>query len=291
MKTTLLILLSIVLFSCKNPNQEIKNSKDTSLIVSKDTIIENEIQDSVISDNEFDENYIPDGEEYIELVVRDLDSANIGVNFYPKGNYTLLKVKIRHEQERFQQRYLSADSIEKLAIIDSASNYITKTLLNDIFPFWYGTPWDFNGYTEKPNNGVIACGYFVSTTLRDVGFNINRYHMAQQYGLYEAMTLQLKKDVIEIFKKDIDEIKTTFLQKLKPGLYFVGLDGHVGYIWINNEEVYFIHSNYMHNSVELEYAETSEPFISEIYIIADISLNDSLTKKWILNEEINVVRP
>jgi len=47
----------------------------------------------------------------------------------------------------------------------------------------------------------------------------------------------------------------------------------------------------MHNSVELEYAETSEPFISEDYYIADISLNDSLTKKWILNEKIEVVRP
>ena len=126
--------------------------------------------------------------------------------------------------------------------------------------------------------------------MRDVGFNLNRYHLAQQAGLFEAKTLQLNKKVIE-FSKANEDIKETILEKLKPSLYFVGLDNHVGYIWINNNEVYFIHSNYMHNSVELEYAETSEPFISENYVIADISLNDSLTKKWILNEKVEVVRP
>ena len=290
MKTTALILLSIVLFACGNSNQDVESSKDTSLVVSNDTIMNDEMQDSIISEEKFDKDYISDEEEYEEFIVRNLDSANIGVNFYPKGNYVLLKAKIRQQQERFQQKYLSADSIDKLAIIDSAANYITKTLLNDIFPFWYGTPWDFDGYTEKPNKGVIACGYFVSTTLRDVGLNINRFHMAQQAGLFEAKTLQLNKEIIE-FSDDDDDIKKTILEKLKPGLYFVGLDGHVGYIWINNNELFFIHSNYVHNSVELEYAETSEAFISYNYVIADISLNDNLTKKWILNEKVEVVRP
>jgi len=290
MKTTAFIFITIFLIACENSNQVIEKDSDTSLIVSNDTIIKNDIQDSIISDDEFDENYISDGDEYVELVVKDLDSANIGVNFYPKGNYILLKASIRQQQEKFQQKYLSADSIDKLAIIDSAANYITKTSLNDIFPFWYGTPWDFDGYTEKPNDGVIACGYFVSTTLRDVGFNLNRFKMAQQAGLFEAKTLQMKKKVIE-FTEDDEDIKETILEKLKPSLYFVGLDNHVGYIWVNNHEVYFIHSNYMHNSVELEYAETSEPFISENYYIADISLNDSLTKKWILNDKVEVVRP
>ena len=290
MRTIILLVISLVLFSCINVNDTEENKLDTTDVLSNDSLSDEEMQDSLISDDEFDEDYISDGDEYEEFVVKDLDSANVGVNFYPKGNYIVLKAKIKQEQEKYKQKYLTADSTRKKELIDSAANYITHTLLNDIFPFWYGTPWDFDGYTATPNKGVIACGYFVSTTLRDVGLNINRYHLAQQAGLFEAKTLQLNKEIIE-FSEVNEDIKETILEKLKPGLYFVGLDNHVGYIWINNSEVYFIHSNYMHNSVELEYAETSEAFISMSYVIADISLNDSLVQKWILNEEVDVVKP
>jgi hypothetical protein len=43
--------------------------------------------------------------------------------------------------------------------------FIHHSLSKTIFPHWYGTVWDYNGYTNTPKNGVIACGYFVSTTL------------------------------------------------------------------------------------------------------------------------------
>lgn len=293
MKITILLFISLVLLSCANTkiNDPEENKVDTISISSNDSLTNNEMQDNLVYDDEFNENYISDGDEYEEVVVKILDSANIGVNFYPKGNYIVLKAKIRQQREQYKQEYLIADSIRKTVLIDSAASYIIHTLLNDIFPFWYGTPWDFDGYTEKPNNGVIACGYFVSTTLRDVGLNINRFKMAQQAGLFEAKTLQLNKKLIEIYSTDIEDIKVTFLQKLKPGLYFVGLDNHVGYLWINNNEVFFIHSNYFHNAVELEYAETSEPFVSENYVIANISSNDSLIKKWILNEKVDVIKP
>jgi len=295
MKITIFISLIFILFSCANSKQEgnTNANNDTIKTASNDKNISNEvIQDSIISEDEFDDNYISDGDTYVELVGKDLDSANIGVNFYPKGNYLVLKAKIKQQREKFTERYKkSNDTIYKQAIIDSAGEYITNTLLNDIFPFWYGTPWDFDGYTEKPNNGVIACGYFVSTTLRDVGFNLNRFRMAQQDGLYEAKTVQLSGEVKKFIGQEPEEWKATFLKDLKEGLYFVGLDSHVGYVWVHNNEVYFIHSNYYHNAVELEYAENSEPFISETYYIADISINDSLITKWVLNEVVDVVKP
>ena len=62
--------------------------------------------------------------------------------------------------------------------LDSVCRYFDNALVNDIIPFWYGTKWSFEGHTNKPNDGEIACGYFVSTTLKDVGLNINRYHLA-----------------------------------------------------------------------------------------------------------------
>ena len=57
---------------------------------------------------------------------------------------------------------------------DSLSLIFKQSLLNRISPFWQGTEWSFEGHTAMPKKGEIACGYFVSTTLRDVGLNINR---------------------------------------------------------------------------------------------------------------------
>src|SRR5687768_5014531 len=63
---------------------------------------------------------------------------------------------------------------------DSLSSLVTDLLVDRIIPYWIGTPWSFEGHTSIPNSGKIACGYFVSTTLLDLGFNLNRYTFAQQ---------------------------------------------------------------------------------------------------------------
>src|SRR6188474_3208784 len=53
-----------------------------------------------------------------------------------------------------------------------------QLLLNNIrdslFTCWLGTPWDFYGTTQTPGKGKIACGYFVTTLLRDMGASVNR---------------------------------------------------------------------------------------------------------------------
>lgn len=90
---------------------------------------------------------------------------------------------------------------EKKAILndewdtESVSKQFTTALLERIIPYWEGTPWTFEGHTSVPNKGSIACGYFVSTTLRDVGLNLNRYKLAQQSPLIEAKSLALNTDI------------------------------------------------------------------------------------------------
>ena len=50
----------------------------------------------------------------------------------------------------------------------------TRAVAETIIPDWIGTKWDFNGISEKPQQGNIACGYFVTTVLRDAGLNLAR---------------------------------------------------------------------------------------------------------------------
>jgi len=155
-----------------------------------------------------------------------------------------------------------------------------------IVPHWYGTPWEFSGHTNIPNDGEIACGYFVSTTLKHLDFKLNRYKMAQQAGLNEAIALQPRNKLKIYSSLTYKALKEKLNTVYKDGIYFVGLDNHVGYILIKDKEIYFLHSSYCDNKVVIELAETSPCFQSNLYVFAEITTNKALIKKWIFGEQL-----
>ncbi len=175
---------------------------------------------------------------------------------------------------------------------DSLSHLFTNLLTKQIIPHWLGTPWSFEGHTSVPGSGEIACGYFVSTTLKDVGFNLDRYKFAQQRPIHEAKTLAIGKPLLEINNNSTTERITILKDKLKEGIYFIGFDqSHVGYIQKKNGELFVIHSNYIGSEgVVIERINDSQVFSYYTRIfIADISHNAALMKKWVKGEPIQVI--
>jgi len=122
-----------------------------------------------------------------------------------------------------------------------------QTLLNNIrdslFVCWYGTEWDFNGITEEPGRGKIACGYFVTTILRDMGVAVNRIKHAQCASEEMIRAVCIKNSIRRFSNEGI----SSFIEKIKLdgiGLYIVGLDFHTGFILNDGEDIYFLHANY-----------------------------------------------
>jgi len=215
-----------------------------------------------------------------------IDSITCGLNFNAGENYQNEKHEIERQRKKFAELYaLCTDSTEKIVLLDSIKNYFTNSLLNKIIPYWYGTLWDFDGYTSVPNNGYIACGYFVSTTLRDMGLKVNRYRLAQQAPENEAISIACDSSKIAVYSEN--EIIDT-LKKINDGLYFCGLYNHVGYLYIKNNNPYFIHSNYIDGKVMAEDALHSEAFNSNIYYVTEISSNMQLLLSWLTKEDIKV---
>lgn len=120
----------------------------------------------------------------------------------------------------------------------------TDLMVNKIFPYWYGTPWNFNGTTQKPNDGKIACGYFVTTTIEDMGFPINRIKLAQCASEEMIKELVSKENIFRFSGISIDEFEQKIIKK-GNGLYLIGLDNHTGFVLISDKENYFIHSSGM----------------------------------------------
>ncbi len=277
-----LSISSLILYSC---NQHKNNDVNSTKTIVNDSIIK-EVNDSIVAIEVIDSVY---EEYYCDYPI--LDSAAVGINFQKRGTYADLKSKMKTMQQKIKQEYLLLDdSISKKQFRDSIALVLTDILLNDFFPFWYGTEWDYDGITETPGEGSIACGYFVSTTLKHLYFNLNRYKLAQQSGLSGAKTIQMGAPIRKFYPSENKEITQVLRLNLKEGLYQVGLSCHVGYLLIRNNEVYFIHSNYFHSGVMIERAADSDAFVSNIYVISDITYNDKLTEKWILHEFIPIIK-
>ncbi|MBK8806485.1 MAG: hypothetical protein IPO21_07530 [Bacteroidales bacterium] len=220
----------------------------------------------------------------INNILHKFDSTASKLQFSPTGNYDQLKLNMLNLKNRLKIAYLQKkDTLSKLQFLDSVGQVFSTNLLNQIVPHWYGTEWDFEGYTSTPNKGTIACGYFVSTTLKDMGLNINRYKLAQQNPKDEATTIAKKSEKYQ-YKNISNFINLeTLLSNIPEGLYFVGLDYHVGYFYKLETYSFFIHSNYITDRVMIENAIESKAFKSESYHFAEISKNQSLMYAWIFN--------
>ena len=175
-------------------------------------------------------------------------------------------------------------SLKPVVQIQKASQLLLVNLVDSVFPAWDGTKWDFNGITNVPRQGVIACGYFVSTTLKHVGFNLNRYKMAQQAASVIIKETCGKKQVSRFH--DMDTLLITL--RAKPnGLYIVGLDYHVGFLLVEDERVYFIHSDFFNGKVVRELAKNSVAFSSStVYVLGQLTGNTNLIKKWLNGSRI-----
>jgi len=152
--------------------------------------------------------------------------------------------------------------------IDSISAIFKKSLVNKIIPFWAGTTWSFEGHTAKPKLGSIACGYFVSTTLQDIGLNINRYKLAQQNPINEAKSLAINREVKEFSAASVSENITAIKEYLEEGIHFIGFD----------------------QSVEIEPIEASIVFSSySKFHIVKLSTNKDLLAYWSTGKSIKIV--
>jgi len=173
--------------------------------------------------------------------------------------------------------------------MDSVKSSFTNHLVYRLIPHWYGTKWNFDGHTAIPNQGEISCGYFVSTTLRDMGLNLNRYKLAQKSPIDEAKMISCGSEIKTITAPDTETAIGDICEVTPEGVSFIGFDeGHVGFLLKQDGALFLIHSNYLFpNAVCMERIEDSSVFkkFSKFYIV-EISTNERLLQYWLNGVEI-----
>ena len=202
-------------------------------------------------------------------------------------SYKELLATLEADRLRLASRYQHASSAERIALIAEARRVLTRSIYDQLFPAWYGTAWDFNGTTEIPQQGKIACGYFVSTVLRDAGWRVERVRLAQQAS--ENIILSLTTDpYVKRFRRVAIGDFVSAAKTWGPGIYIVGLDNHVGFIVNADDDVYFIHSAYIDPYMVMkEKAIDSQILAASNYrVLGNVLGDDQLISNWLAGKAI-----
>lgn len=184
-----------------------------------------------------------------------------------------------------QIKIIKRDANKHWARLDAQQKgkIFTNAVVKTIIPAWIGTPWTFSGTTEKPGEGSIACGYFVTTVLRDAGLPIARIKMAQAASEEMIKTLVQPKHIQRFSNKPMAEFIAA-INKSGAGLYLVGLDNHTGFIYHDGKEAWFIHSTFV-GTRNVQYEKAAESTVltgSKYKVIGKLSADEKAIGRWVL---------
>ncbi|MFC5050371.1 hypothetical protein ACFPK9_07085 [Rubritalea spongiae] len=200
--------------------------------------------------------------------------------------YELLTEDLKIRKLRLKERYLAADTIEQKDKILSESRALLESVLPEMMRCWLGTPWDFNGYCEKPGSGKIACGYFVSTVMRDAGFKLNRIKLAQQPS-QTILNAFVPRGEMNIRTGMHFDTFWDMLADMDQGIYIIGLDKHVGFMVHDGTQLRSIHSSgSIPWCVVDESRENADSIKRSHYrVVGNLTAQDSTILGWLLDKE------
>ncbi|HEY3447104.1 MAG TPA: hypothetical protein VGK67_12100 [Myxococcales bacterium] len=219
------------------------------------------------------------------LILSALAAEPAGAARYPDAVARLAK-----DRAEYAAQYQKAKAKERPEILSRARERLAKALDEDLVPAWYGTPWEFYGVSETPGAGTIACGYFVSTVLRDAGLRVERVRLAQQASEYIVRSLAPAARILRLKNQSNAQVVEE-VRKQGDGWYVVGLDYHVGFIRIDGEAARFCHSSYLGTkAVVCEAPETAGALASTLHVVGP-AFPDARVVDWLLQRPVATALP
>ena len=195
--------------------------------------------------------------------------------------YAAILETVQTEQATMQARWAAADDAEtRTELLAAARATVFRRIAHDLIPAWKGTPWEFWGTTQTPGVGEIACGYYVSTILRDAGFEVERVKLAQQASERIIITLTPRDRIWRTSDATVERSLRP-LEEHGDGIYMVGLDYHVGLLVREGGETLFCDSSYINPSAVLCQPPDEAASYTSRYRVVGQLLTDPMMEAWL----------
>lgn len=195
--------------------------------------------------------------------------------------YPELKKNIDKARLALAKKY-SVASNNRVEILKQANDFWVSSIGTDLFTHWKNTTWDFNGTSTVPGEGSIACGFFVTTLLQDMGLDINRRRLAICASSEMMKSLVPHQQLLNLSNLSYFDFVNT-MQKAGKGVYIIGLDLHTGFILHDGTDTWFIHSNYINRKgVVKELLKNSAALqASKTKWVVSISTDRVFIERWL----------
>lgn len=231
---------------------------------------------------------LPTGEGMCPLAGSLAVAVLLGAAASPADRYPEAVARLAADREALAAEYRKAPAKSRPEIVARARARLERALDEELLPAWYGTPWEFHGTSETPGKGTIACGYLVSTVLRDAGLRVARVRLAQQASENIVRTLA-PADRIRRLKHQTNAQVVEEVRRQGSGWYVVGFDYHVGFLRIDGEAARFCHSSFIGGTgVVCEAPEGAGAFSSTLHVVGE-ALPDARVLDWLLQRAIPTV--
>ena len=205
-----------------------------------------------------------------------------------KGEYENLLGEIRRMQAGFAGRYAKAISQDaRHRVVDEAREAVRDVLVSKVFPLWRGTRTAYNGVTQVPRNGEIACGFFVSTILDHLGFEVERVALARSPALtiIQALSSPQGRSTVPA-SQPVDRLAEA-LEKAGQGVYLIGLDHHVGFVVYDQDGMEIHHAGAfrvvgedIHRSHAVLYESEKGKFLGRLF-------EDHMMEAWLTGRSLS----
>jgi hypothetical protein len=178
------------------------------------------------------------------------------------------------------------------AVYAEARSVVLHAVVDDLTPAWLGTPWTFEGTTDRPGEGSIACGMFVGTILAHAGFRLDRIAMGRLASEHIALSLTEEKNLRRYSNQDVAKVEADIVA-WGEGLYVVGLDQHAGLAHVDaSGTARFIHSTvYPPSDVRSEPFQGDNPLADSKYRVFAKLLDDRMIHRWLTGQWFAATKP
>jgi len=196
--------------------------------------------------------------------------------------YEELKTSLALKRKALAARYKQAPNFHARKEIIREARAELEADLPALMRCWLGTTWDFNGIATTPGEGKIACGYFVSTVMLHAGFDVNRVKLAQQASQNIIRTFVPRNHLtIKPGGMNYDKFISLVISS-GPGIYIIGLDKHVGFMIVTDDnQFHYIHSE-GHNVVVDESREDANTLQRSNYrVFGNLTAEEDTIIKWL----------
>lgn len=208
------------------------------------------------------------------------------------ASYLTLSSDLEKRRVAMEKRHRAARTDQDRAAIEDEARADLEKTLPAMMRCWLGTPWDFNGTAPGPGQGKIACGYFVATVLRDAGFRVDRYKLAQQASEHILQTFVDRRS----FRLSAGKSYETFVSSLgevEPGICVVGLDSHVGFLVNDPHGFRMLHSSGSAPWCVVDEGRDEAGVLqrSSYRLVGNLTAERGLVRKWLRAEPLKVFTP